>query len=152
MIPTTPYMIRAIYDWCSDQGFTPHLLVDASIEGVVVPRQLVENDTIVLNIQASAVRSLELGNEWVMFNARFSGKAMDICVPVNAVRAIFARENGLGCAFEVVTASSPKDAEQASEDLNDPVPENEQRDVTDKTKIKPKAKRASKEKTHLKLV
>jgi stringent starvation protein B len=152
MIPTTPYLIRAIYDWCSDQGFTPHLLVDASIEGVVVPRQLVKNDTIVLNIQASAVRSLELGNEWVMFNARFSGKAMDISVPVNAVRAIFARENGLGCAFEAAAAKIPKDVEQVSKDLNDTMQEDAQQDGTDKTKIKPKIKQASNKKSHLKLV
>lgn len=124
MIPTTPYLIRAIHDWCSDQGFTPYLLVDASVAGVEVPRHLVENNAIVLNIQASAVRDLELGNDWILFNARFSGQAMNISIPVSAVRAIYARENGQGCAFEV--AGPPRDetdgglADEASSRTQEP--------------------------------
>jgi stringent starvation protein B len=144
MISTTPYLMRAIYDWCSDQGFTPHLLVDASIEGVVVPQQLVENDTIVLNIKSTAVRSLDLGNEWLMFNARFSGKPMEVIVPIKAVRAIFARENGLGCAFEVAaepTGDAP--AESAPETLAVD---------TKKPVSKSNAGKAKDPKSHLKLV
>ena len=118
MIPTTPYLVRAIYEWCTDQGFTPHLLVDASVEGVLVPEHLVENDTIVLNIQTNAVSGLELGNDWIVFNARFSGQAMDISVPLSAVRAIFARENGLGCAFEAAVELSPTEAADALEEIN----------------------------------
>lgn len=118
MIPTTPYLIRAIYEWCEDQGFTPHLLVDTSVEDVVVPWHLVENDTIVLNIQASAVRSLEMGNEWIVFNARFSGQAMDVTVPVAAVRAIFARENGQGYAFEAPVELTPEQSANAMQELN----------------------------------
>lgn len=118
MIPTTPYLVRAIYEWCTDQGFTPHLLVDASVEGVLVPEHLVENDTIVLNIQTNAVSGLELGNDWIVFNARFSGQAMDISVPLSAVRAIFARENGLGCAFEAAVELSPSEAADALEEIN----------------------------------
>ena len=121
MIPTTPYLIRAIYDWCSDQGFTPHLLVDVSIEGVVVPQQLVENDSIVLNIQSTAVRSLDMGNEWLMFNARFSGQPMEVIVPIKAVRAIFARENGLGCAFETAAESTGDKHKEPA--LKTPAPE-----------------------------
>ncbi len=141
MIPTTPYLIRGIYEWCSDQGFTPHLLVDASIEGVVVPRQLVENDAIVLNIQASAVRSLEMGNDWLMFNARFSGKPMDVIVPVGAVRAIFARENGQGCVFEPPTELTPEQEQSALEELNE----------QDDTKTA-KSGKGTKTQSHLKLV
>ncbi len=99
-MPTTPYLIRGIYEWCQDEGFTPHLLVDTEITGVVVPRHLVDNGAIMLNIQASAVRGLELGNDWIVFSARFSGKSMEVMIPINSVRAIMAKENGLGCAFE----------------------------------------------------
>ncbi len=118
MIPTTPYLIRAIYDWCEDQGFTPHILVDASIAGVDVPQHLVENGSIVLNIQSSAVRGLELGNEWIVFSARFSGQAMDISVPVSAVRAVFARENSLGCAFEPTVELTEEEAAQAMDEID----------------------------------
>lgn len=118
MIPTTPYLVRAIYEWCTDEGFTPHLLVDTSEEGVVVPGHLVENDSIVLNIQANAVRGLELGNDWLVFNARFTGQAMDISVPMSAVRAIFARENGLGCAFEAAAELSPEETAEALDEIN----------------------------------
>lgn len=117
MIPTTPYLIRAIYEWCEDQGFTPQMVVDTSIAEVVVPWHLVENDTIVLNIQSSAVRGLELGNDWIVFNARFSGQAMDITVPVGAVRAIFARENGQGYAFEAPAELTAEETAEAMEEL-----------------------------------
>jgi len=144
MIATTPYLIRAIYDWCSDQGFTPHLLVDTSVEGVVVPRQLVENDAIVLNIEASAVRMLEMGNDWLTFNARFSGKPMDVMVPVGAVRAIFARENGQGCVFEPPTELTAEQAASALEELNEQEQES-------KKPVKAE-KKGAKKKSHLKLV
>ncbi len=151
MIPTTPYLVRAIYEWCTDQGFTPHLLVDASEEGVVVPEHLVENDTIVLNIQASAIRSLELGNDWIIFNARFSGQAMDISVPMSAVRAIFARENGLGCAFEATAELSPEEAAEALDEINAEIQQSE----GSKKKEKPAKSQASKQganRPNLKLV
>lgn len=144
MIPTTPYLIRAIYDWCSDQGFTPHVLVDTSIGGVVVPRQLVENDSIVLNIQSTAVQSLDMGNEWLMFNARFSGKPMEVIIPIKAVRAIFARENGLGCAFEKAAESTGDEHKERAQET--PVPE------TGKPASKPNVKKGKDKKSHLKLV
>ena len=149
MISTTPYLIRAIYEWCTDQGFTPHLLVDASEKGVVVPRHLVENDKIVLNIQASAVKNLELGDEWIVFNARFSGKAMDINVPIAAVRAIFSRENGQGCAFESATAAIPTAEDIAS------VPESldgDNKRSPKKPKLKAAAIKPASKGPHLKLV
>ena len=149
MISTTPYLIRAIYEWCADQGFTPHLLVDASEKGVVVPRHLVENDTIVLNIQASAVKGLELGDEWIVFNARFSGKAMDINVPIVAVRAIFSRENGQGCAFEPATAAIPMAEDIASVPESSDVVKNTS---PKKTKLKVATKKSASKGAHLKLV
>ncbi|MCP3953347.1 MAG: hypothetical protein GY697_14185, partial [Desulfobacterales bacterium] len=141
------------YDWCSDQGFTPHLLVDTSIAGVVVPHQLVENDSIVLNIQSTAVRSLELGNEWVMFNARFSGKPMDVSVPVGAVRAIFARENGLGCAFETTVDASPGELEQSPDESDERIEKNPKQQSVDHALKKPGPVKGKADKpTHLKLV
>lgn len=147
MIPTTPYLIRAIYDWCGDQSYTPHLLVDASQEGVVVPRHLVENDTIVLNIQPSAVKELELGNEWIVFNARFSGQPMDINIPISAVRAVFARENGLGCAFEAVVELTPQEAAEALDEINAEI-----KDSSNKQTRKKVSKTPDRKKPNLKLV
>lgn len=99
MTSTRPYLIRAINEWACENSLTPHLLVNAQVEGVVVPTQFVKDGQIVLNIDPSAVQSIELGNEWVLFSARFSGKAMNIEVPVHAVLAIYARENGQGIFF-----------------------------------------------------
>ena len=96
MSSTRPYLLRAIYDWLVDNDATPHLLVDANHVGVEVPQQFVENGMIVLNVSPNAVRDLELGNEYIMFGARFSGRHHDICVPLPAVQAIYGRENGQG--------------------------------------------------------
>lgn len=116
-----------------------------------MPRQLVENDTIVLNIQSTAVRSLELGNEWVVFNARFSGKPMDVSIPVGAVRAIFARENGLGCAFESAADINSTETGQAEGDFNDqnkPASRREEKTLPPK----PASTKGNGKKSHLKLV
>jgi stringent starvation protein B len=96
MVSTRPYLIRAIYDWAQDNAFTPHLLVDTTIKDVVVPTQFIKDDKIILNIAASAVVDLELGDEIISFSARFSGRVHEIFVPTSAVRAIYARENGVG--------------------------------------------------------
>jgi stringent starvation protein B len=96
MTSTRPYLLRAMYEWIVDNGCTPHLLVDATLAGVVVPRQYVDKGVIVLNVAPSAVRDLELGNEQVSFSARFAGTPQEIRVPVPAVQAIYARENGQG--------------------------------------------------------
>lgn len=102
-IPTKPYLIRALYEWCVDSGYTPQLLVvvDARTR---VPPAFVEDGRIVLNISASATRNLKLENEWVLFSARFGGVSHEIAVPVDRVAAIFARENGQGLHFEPVEA------------------------------------------------
>ncbi len=97
---TRPYLIRALYDWCTDNGFTPYVavLVDDTVQ---VPREYVKNGEIVLNISFDATSSLKLGNDFIEFKARFAGIARDIMVPVNRVLAIYARENGQGMAFPV---------------------------------------------------
>lgn len=97
---TRPYLIRALYDWCTDNGLTPYVAVQVD-ETVQVPREYVKNGEIVLNISFDATSSLKLGNEFIEFKARFAGTAREIMVPVNRVIAIYARENGQGMAFPV---------------------------------------------------
>ncbi|HEY2929531.1 ClpXP protease specificity-enhancing factor [Piscinibacter sp.] len=99
---TRPYLIRALHDWCTDNGFTPYVavFVDASVQ---VPSEYVKNNEIVLNIGFEATTALKLGNEFIEFKARFGGSSRDIVVPVDHVIAIYARENGQGMAFPVPT-------------------------------------------------
>jgi stringent starvation protein B len=101
---TRPYLIRALHDWCTDNGFTPYVAVyvDASVQ---VPMEYVKNHEIVLNVGFEATTALKLGNEFIEFKARFGGVAREIVVPVDHVVAIYARENGQGMAFPVPTAS-----------------------------------------------
>ncbi|BAN24241.1 ClpXP protease specificity-enhancing factor [Caballeronia insecticola] len=105
-ISTKPYLLRALYEWCTDNGFTPHIAVrvDAATR---VPRQFVRNDEIVLNISFEATSQLQMGNEWIEFSARFSGKSHKIEVQVTNVLAIYARENGQGMAFPVEPSAHP---------------------------------------------
>ena len=99
MSSNRPYLIRALYEWLVDNGLTPHLLVEADQHDVVIPREYVSDGRIVLNISPTAVKQLELGNEMISFNARFSGKPMDVLIPPPAVLGIYARENGRGMLF-----------------------------------------------------
>ena len=107
MTPSRPYLLRAINEWILDNQCTPYLLVDAEIEGVDVPRQYVENGKIVLNIDPAAVRDLVLGNEEVSFSARFQGKPWHIFIPIRAVLAIYAQENGRGMMFNEEEGPEP---------------------------------------------
>ena len=99
MTSTRPYLIRAINEWACENSLTPHLLVNALAEGVVVPTQFVKDGQNVLNINPSPEQTIELGNERILFSERFSGKAVNNEVPVHAVLAIYARENGQGIFF-----------------------------------------------------
>ncbi len=99
MLSTRPYLIRAINEWACENDLTPHLLVNALEAGVVVPTQFINDSQIVLNISPTAIQDIELGNEWILFSARFSGQPMNVEVPVSAVLAIYARENGQGIFF-----------------------------------------------------
>lgn len=103
---TRPYLIRALHDWCTDNGFTPYVavFVDANVR---VPMEYVKNNEIVLNVGFEATSGLQLGNEVIEFKARFGGISRDISVPVDHVIAIYARENGQGMAFPVPTEPSP---------------------------------------------
>ena len=97
---TRPYLVRALHDWCTDNGFTPYVavFVDSSVQ---VPMEYVKNNEIVLNVGFEATSGLKLGNEFIEFKARFGGASRDIAVPMDHVVAIYARENGQGMAFPV---------------------------------------------------
>lgn len=114
MQSTKPYLIRAIHEWCMDQGFTPYLAVavDATTR---VPREFVKEGEIVLNVGYDATHQLTLGNEEITFQARFNGVAFPVSIPVAAVAAIYARENGQGMAFEVGETLLVEEGEAGSE-------------------------------------
>jgi len=104
-VSTKPYLIRAIYDWCNDSGFTPYVAV-AVDESVRVPVDFVKNGEIVLNVSALATSRLLIDNDSISFQARFAGVPRDVYVPMGRVIAVYARENGQGMAFEVPRAMS----------------------------------------------
>jgi len=118
---TRPYLIRALYEWCTDNGFTPFVAVQVD-ESVKVPLEFVKDGEIVLNISFDATSALKLGNEYLEFKGRFGGVARDILVPVQKVLAIYARENGQGMAFPVSAVATPADVLLAP---TTPVPEDE---------------------------
>jgi stringent starvation protein B len=113
---TKPYLLRAIYEWCTDNGYTPYMaaIVDA---GTRVPMEFVKNGEIVLNISFSATSGLKMENDLIRFSARFGGVSRDISVPVDNVTAIYARENGQGMAFEAIDRSA--DAQSVDELADD---------------------------------
>ena len=99
MTSSRPYLIRAMYQWVVDNAMTPHLLIDAAVEGCVVPVEHIQEGKIVLNIAPMSISGLVLGDEDITFSARFSGTSQSIYVPVESVLAIYARENGQGMMF-----------------------------------------------------
>lgn len=124
---TKPYLLRAIWEWCCDNGFTPHIAVEVD-ERTRVPREFVRDGQIVLNLGPDATKSLLIGNDFIDFQARFGGVARDLSVPVARVSAIYARENGAGMAFEVdgtedEAASEIIDSGEAVAEPEDPPPD-----------------------------
>ncbi|MDP4590528.1 MAG: ClpXP protease specificity-enhancing factor [Burkholderiaceae bacterium] len=112
---TKPYFIRALHEWCTDNGYTPHIVVHVD-ENTLVPRGYISDGQITLNLGLLATNQLDLNNEFISFQARFGGKTEDIWVPVKAVSAIFARETGAGMGFEV---GEGDDISESSEDVAD---------------------------------
>lgn len=112
MSSNRPYLVRALYQWISDNGLTPHLLVDATVAGVQVPASAVQDGRIVLNIAARAVSQFDVGNDSIRFLARFGGVSQSVHVPMPAVLAIYARENNQGMMFppENAPQAPPPDA------------------------------------------
>jgi len=117
---TRPYLLRALHDWCTDNGFTPYIAVFVD-SGVQVPMEYVKNNEIVLNVGFEATSGLKLGNEFIEFRARFGGSAREIVVPVDHVVAIYARENGQGMAFPVPTEAGKGAAPASAETAKAPV-------------------------------
>ncbi len=109
MTSNRPYLLRALYEWIAENGMTPHILVNAELTGVQVPTEFVHDGRIILNIAPSAVQGLALGNEQVEFNARFGGVPRSVTVPMFAVLAIYARENGRGMVFPEDDTPPPSD-------------------------------------------
>lgn len=121
---TKPYLLRAIWEWCCDNGFTPYIAVQVD-ERTRVPREFVRDGQIVLNLGPDATNRLQIGNELVEFQARFGGVARDLSVPVDRVSAIYARENGAGMAFEIDGEAIPADDAFADAGIADELPGDE---------------------------
>jgi stringent starvation protein B len=120
MQSTKPYLIRAIHEWCLDQGFTPYLAV--SVDATTrVPREFVKDGEIVLNVGADATHQMNLGNDEINFQARFNGRPYPVVVPIERVMAIYARENGQGMAFEVGDANGSTALEAVTDEHADSV-------------------------------
>ncbi|MGX9416960.1 ClpXP protease specificity-enhancing factor [Vibrio sp. RC27] len=119
MTPRRPYMLRAFYDWLVENDLTPHLVVDATLKGVRVPLEFVQDGQVILNVAPRAVGNLDIGIDSVSFNARFSGTPHAVLVPIYAVQAIYARENGAGTMFE------PEDA-YLTDSVEESIPEQTQ--------------------------
>lgn len=111
-----PYLLRALHEWILDNGLTPYLLVNAEHAHTEVPRQYVDNGKIILNIAPSAVKNLNLDNDWVSFSARFSGQPFSVWIPIAAILAIYAKENGKGMFFK------PEDQEEPTPPPPEPPP------------------------------
>lgn len=122
MTPSRPYLVRALNEWIVDNDMTPYLVVDAGVQGVSVPEDYVTNGQIILNISPSAISQLLVDNEAVEFSARFGGVPMQVYVPVVAVMAIYAKENGQGMVFG--TEPGAPEPPSADDDIPPPPPSN----------------------------
>ena len=116
-----PYLIRAMHEWMGDNGHTPHIVIDASVDGVMVPGEHIKDGKIILNVSYSAAHDLKLTNDAVSFRARFSGAPFDVWVPIAAVRGIYAKETGQGMIFSHSEAEPepPDDPEQRGKARSD---------------------------------
>lgn len=130
-VSTKPYLLRALYEWCVDSGYTPHIAVWVNAH-TRVPMQYVENGEIVLNIGPNAAKNLNIDNEWVSFSARFAGVAQDVWIPVGHVGGIFSRESGEGMGFEIEPYGEDEKAESAETD--NPAAQTDQSDTQPKKK------------------
>ena len=109
MTSNRPYLVKAIYEWIMDNDVTPHVVINALDENVMVPQQYVDEGKIILNVNPSAVQELVIDDECIMFSARFGGKPYNIYAPMNAIIGIYAAENGEGMAFDAEDVPPPKD-------------------------------------------
>jgi stringent starvation protein B len=126
---TRPYLIRGLYEWCTDNGFTPFIAVLVD-DRVRVPNEYVRDGEIVLNISFDATSALKLGNDFIEFKGRFGGVARDILVPVDRVLAIYARENGQGMAFPLLASSGSAEPATVTDVSIDKIPADGKSDST----------------------
>ena len=117
---TKPYLVRAIWEWCADNGYTAYLAVQVD-ENTRVPVEFVKNGEIILNISADATHKLTLGNDLIQFAARFGGVSRECSIPMSAVRGVFARENGEGMFFQA-QAGEPATNEQSAREVDTGAP------------------------------
>lgn len=122
MTPIKPFLIDAVRNWAVDNGLTPQLVVDASVPGVSVPRDFVDNDRIVLNVHPRAVHGYGLNGDCLVFSARFAGHSRTLEIPLTAVRAVYARENGQGISFPEDAAKPSSLADETPTDPDCPPP------------------------------
>lgn len=138
LTPSRPYLLRAYYEWLMDNQLTPHLVVDATMPDTQVPLQYVKDGQIVLNVAGSAVGGLKLGNEFVEFNARFGGVPQQVLLPMAAIVAIYARENGAGTVFDMEDAYLLKEGEESLLNVVEEVEQPRTEAETEPTADKPK--------------
>lgn len=142
-----PYLLRAMHQWVTDNDQTPYIVVDALVPGVEVPMEHVRDNKITLNVSYSAANALELGNEWLMFQARFSGVSQSIAVPIHAVVAIYSKETGEGLIFELEEGLAPPSTD-SDEHPSDPTPTK----VNQSPGKTPTKKPASGKRSHLRVI
>lgn len=134
LIPTKPYMLRALHEWCVDNNLTPHLIVAVNAQ-TRVPMAYVKDGEIVLNVNYGATKDLHIDNDSVVFSARFGGVSQNIYVPMSAVRGIFARENGQGMFFEAESEQEDVEVSKADADVDAKVVENKEELIKSKKPI-----------------
>lgn len=123
MTSRRPYLFRALYDWINDNSMTPYIVVDTSLPDVLVPQEFVQDNRIVLNIGSTATQGLSIGDENILFSARFGGQSMEVIVPMTAVLGIYAKESGKGMLFtDVDEPRDPNDPNDPIDPNDDPAP------------------------------
>jgi len=123
-LSTKPYLIRAIYEWCTDSGLTPHLVVAVG-KHTRVPMEFAKDGQIVLNVSQGATRNLLIGNDWIQFSARFNGASRDVEVPIDAVVSIYARENAQGLSFALEEVGGGAGGAPVDGPASSPAPDDE---------------------------
>ena len=147
--PTKPYLIRAIYEWCIDGGFSPYVVVKVNAK-TKVPQEHIKDGEITLNISHTAANNLEIGNEVIIFKARFDGSSRNIQIPINTVKGIYAKEINQGLSFAIANTK----AEDGNDDTNEVNADgsNEANDSKVSKPVIPVKKKPAKTKSHLQIV
>lgn len=148
---TKPYLIRAIYEWCIDSGFSPYVVVKVNAN-TVVPVEYIKDGEITLNISHTAASNLEIGNDVIIFKARFDGSSRNIQIPVNTVKGIYAKEINQGLSFTIANEAKDDGRDEANEvNANDSQEANDTKQKQSKPTV-PVKKKPSNTKSHLQIV